>query len=351
MPKVLIIVSSPGPAESLALVVKKMRNIGSNVELITTNSRALKGIFNNIGIEYREANEFGNIQDPLNIPEDFVNKIINSVRPDTILTDAYRDTTGMKLTLDDMIIFCAKRRGIPVFQYVEMWDNWFPKKSLNLIPDIFLVQDKLTQKDIIKKGGEIPDSKFILAGNPGLEKFLQDKTKHKRFGKKDLGFDNKRVIAYFGQCSQKNEISFPWTVDCLKHSKNDVLIFSRHPRDERDFKKFLEYPNVVESEKLEISCNDDILDFCDICITHTSTMGMKAALLGIKTINVILDNDFVLDSGRYPLAEMGGSQQANNEQELGRAIEKEFIISDNFKQISQEFIAGNSLNKIVELLK
>ena len=349
MSKILTIVSSPGPAESLGQVVKKMRDLGQDIELIDTSDTAdgLIKIFEKIGVEYKKAGDLGNIENYFNISKDFADKIIDLVKPDKILTGTYRDTAGVKLTIEDMIIFCGRNRNIPVFQYVDMWDNWFPKKGLDLIPDIFLVQDEIA-KEIIKERGNVPDNKITIVGNPGLEQFLQDKIKNKKFKKNDFGFENKRVIAYFDQCHPvRNDISFPWAVNCLKDK--DILIFSRHPRDERDFRQYFKNQNVVDAEKLKIS-SDDILDFCDICITQTSTMSLKAALLETKTINIILDNDFVLN-GKYPLVLIGGSQQATSEKELDEVIGKEFIASDDFKQVIKEFENGNGLNKIIELLK
>lgn len=350
MPKVLTIISSPGPAESLGLVVKKMRNLGLDTELIDASEKdppGLRRIFEEVQVEYRQACEFGNIKDYFSVSEDFMNKVVDSIKPDKILVGVYRDATGEKLTPEDVTIRCAKNHNIPVFQYVDMWDNWFPKKNLNLTPDIFLVQDEHAKKEIMEKNreGKKGDIPVMIVGNPGLEKFLQDKAKHKKFFKEDFGFNNKRVIVYFGQnLSAKNEISFPWVVNCKKD--DDILIFSRHPRDKRDyFKQYLKYPGVIELEKLGVSSND-VLDFCDICITHTSTMGMKAALLGIKTINLTLENEKC-----SPLVSLGGSQQVNSERELNEAIEKKFIVSDNFKQILQKFMTGNALNKIVKLFQ
>ena len=299
-------------------------------------------------LDYKEAHLFGSIEDYFNIQDTFADRVIDEVKPQKVLTGTYRDTSGTKMTLEDAIILSARRKGIPVFQFVDLWDNWFPKKNLNIIPDTFLVHD-VWAKEVIRRRSSIQEERFFIVGSPALENFIQKKINSERFKKSDFGLDGKRVITYFGQCAPiRNGISLPWVINCL--TDIDVLIFRRHPRDQRDYTRYLNNPKIIE---LNIPSND-ILDFTDICITHTSTMGIKAAFLQIKTINIILENDFtelLSLPDRYPLDLMGGSQQVKNELELIEAIENDFTVSNNFKKMLQKLKNYNALNKIINTLE
>jgi len=357
--KILTIVSSPGPAESIGLLVKKMRESSQEAELINvsndiTDSR-VKGvtsgsgkIFERMHLDYKEASFFGHIENYFNIPITFADKIIDKVRPQKVLTGTYRDPSGLKMTLEDAIILSARRRKILAYQYVDLWDNWFPKKERKIIPDVFLVHDTIG-KELIKKRGGIKDGQIVTVGSPALEDFIQKRLDSKIFKKSDFGLDNKRVIAYFGQCSPiRNDISLPWVINILRG--NDLLIFSQHPRDNRNYDNYLKNPQV---KQLNIH-SDGLLDFADICITHTSMMGIKADFLGIKTINIILENEFaelLSLCGRYPLDLMGGSQQVKDELELKKAIENDFTVSDNFKRMLQELRSHNALGEIIKILE
>lgn len=357
--KILTVVSSPGPAESLGLVVKTLRESGQEVELINVSSNSVNPrvkayssgsgkILQRLHLDYKEAHLFGSIEDYFNVQDTVADRIIDEIKPQKVLTGTYRDTSGTKMTLEDAVILSARRKRIPVFQFVDLWDNWFPKKNLNIIPDTFLVHD-VWAKEIIRKRSPIEEERFFIVGSPALENFIQKEINAERFKKSDFGLDGKRVIAYFGQCAPiRNDITLPWVINCLQG--NDILVFSKHPRDKRDYKNYIRNNNKV----LELGISsDEILDFADVCITHTSTMGFKAALLNIKIINIILKNEcpeFIDFCGGYPLTLSGGSCLVKTEKELEETLANEYKTSKEFKEILNTYKQHRSISKILNLL-
>lgn len=328
--KILIAVTSPGPAESLIFIANKLLAFSHKVVFINASNDISgklngEGVFSGVralllksGLGFIESDSFGKIGNYHNIGHEFACAIIKKLMPDVVLTGTFRDLTGVSITLEDALIRSAKEMGIPAFQFVDMWDNWFPKKTSSVLPDIFLLQDEFAKR-IIKKRSGVADERCVIVGNPAIESFLCNWGSRKMSGKPDLELSGKRVIAYFGQCPPiDNETTLPWVVNSLR--MDDVLIFRRHPKDQREFRGHLSGSRQVV--QLDIPA-EEILNFTDICVTHSSTIGLKAALVKIKTINIILENEsteLIKECNGYPLALSGGSLLARTEMELKNAL-------------------------------
>ncbi|MBF0328469.1 MAG: hypothetical protein HQL10_04875 [Nitrospirae bacterium] len=359
--KLLVAVSSPGPAESLSLLVKELRRRGIETDLINVSNdnggtlrsdivyQGARSILKSSGVDFKEADSFGPLPDYYNVSVEFAAGLLDRLQPDKVLVGTYRDLTMERVTLEDALIVAARMARIPVFQFVDMWDNWFQKKKLSIEPDAFLVQDGITERLIRKRGGG--SGTYNIVGNPSLEWFIRTRTtRQKRLSKELFGLEGRRVIAYFGQCAPvNNEISLGWAMEALGAS--DVLIFCKHPRDERELA--MRYRNDSRMIELPVS-SDDILDVTDICLTHTSTMSIKASFLKIKTINIIPAgecDELLSECGGYPLSLMGGSILVRSSGELHEALASETFHSINFASFVEETNTGHAIEKMTGLLR
>lgn len=359
--KILAAARHPGPGESIGPTVKELRKQGHQVVLIGVNSvtpetKHLGGsatVFNDLNIDHVDlCLDIGYKGNIVNIPEIYAQQLITKYKPDVILVGTSHDKTGLERDIEAVLVSTGTKLSLRTIQIVEAWGCWYPKQGLELA-SFYAHIDKLSAQISLSRG--MPEECIVITGHPGLDQYsCKNDKKPNGLIKANLGIDPKRrLVTYHSQAeifpgAPSIEKTLSWVISNLQH--DDLFIFTRHPRDTKDYtlllkqagKKLLE-PNLTNQQILEIS---------DLSITHYSTMGVKSALLNIPTINIILDNDrinFDDSNGDYPVTILGGNYEANSKQDV------EYLMSQNLPGVAKHLksalnIDGKSAKRIAQLV-
>ena len=323
--KVLAAARHPGTAEAVGPVVTALRRAGHEVQLIgvpndTIASKAhggSAGVFDRYEVDFTNLMEFESVEDVVDLPVEFAESVIDSFGPDVIFVGCSMDSTGEHMGVEETLVDVGARRSVRTVQMVEFWDVWHPRADPSFA-SAYVALDEAT-RDVLKARGAPPD-RIAVTGHPGLDQYAvarNAKDIERRQGAKAGGV---RSVGYFGQASNAdgnpdNLMTLGWTLDALQ--ANDRLLFSKHPRDNRDYSDVLNDRDGQASA--ERGTGDDLLADVDVCVTHFSVMGLKAALLNIPTVNILLDGDCAdIRSlcGGFPISSLGGSYEANSNEDL-----------------------------------
>ena len=262
--------------------------------------------------------ESGYTGDVTNVPERFVDSLIDSFRPDRIVVGCSIDETGEHMCIEAILIATGEKHSIKTVQITEMWDVWFPRRE-PAFASTYAAIDEYSRAVLAARGA--PPDRIEVTGNPGLDGYAHMEVNRRAARRQELGLaDDERVLVYYGQAevadgSPCDSVTLGWVIDSMR--PEDRLIFAPHPRDRREYGHILERADgsLVDST----SNSDQLLWVADVCLTHYSTMALKSALLNIPTVNLLLEDDLpdVREiCGGFPLNLAGGSYEANTSEEL-----------------------------------
>ena len=356
---VLVALCCPGSAEGLVSVIRLLVEEGHKVDVISVGSKGEGGgngkffgsfeVFDKFNIpcmDLLSLIDAGYIED---IPSVFIEQIIKDYHPEVILVGTSRDPSGAFKGIEEGLIIAGGISGIPVIQFVDSWEAWYPRKFSGCSATSYVVPDIITQKILGVRGG-IPVDKIKITGNPAWENFLLKKTVDRDKIRKRLGlsYDN-RLFVYFSGVTPDDPTTLYWVLKNLTPS--DRLIFCRHPRDSRDYDRIIQdYRKAIIFTDMD---SDILLQCADICLTHYGAMGVKAALSGITTINFILYGDcdqLCHESGGFPLSVLKGSYQVGSESEYRNILDN--IAPPEIADLKMKLcLDGKAAQRIVKALK
>ena len=194
-----------------------------------------------------------------------------------------------------------------------------------------------------------PPCRIVVTGNPGLDMYAEAKVTQRSERRRELGLKDERVLVYFGGGRSPNDPStLRWVIEAMRET--DRLIFARHPRDPQDYEGVL----ALAGQRLIRSTwkADKLVSVADVCFTHYSTMGLKAALLDLPVISLLLDNDVPelrAICGGFPLSLIGGSIEANASREVQDLLSVE-LVGNATKVKAALHIDGQSAARIAQLV-
>lgn len=357
--KVLAAARHPGPAESIASVVKKLRDNGNDVLLLSVRNDTpetkihggSKDIFDMKSLDNIEISKIGYSGDVISLKPEVIKNFFKEYNPDKVIVGCSADSTGKEIGIEEVVLAIANCENIDSVQVLDGWDVWFPKINGNLA-NRYAAIDELNKAICINRG--LYSERIFITGNPSMDYY---KTEIKEYVSDKLKLDldiskSKRILVYFGQAEVSNGspdhyITLKWVINSMKPS--DILIFSKHPRDHRDYSKVLNFDNCIYD--LDIN-SDELLNIADICITHYSTMGLKSAIMNIPTICILLNEDARSTRdfcGSIPLDINGGCYIAVTEYEVNNLLSKKLKYnSDRLKAKLQ--IDSLSTQRVYDLL-
>ena len=349
--KILAAVRHPGPAEAAVPVIKLLRSQGHQVVLLGLNNNSIEtktlggsvSIFNRNNIEHIDMADMDANSDFSKVDSKSTNSLIDKYKPDRILVGCSTQEEELIRCIENSLIIAGSDYSIPTLQLVEMWGCWTSRPEI-FYPDRFAVSDEFTKKVVLKRGA--PEKCVKITGNPSFDGFYHCNLKETVI--KNSGFMGTRNLVYIGQVSPDNFTTFDWALKSL--GTNDRVAFAKHPRDIRNYDALLlQAGNKLLDTDLK---GDDLLKQADICLTHSSTMGVKASLLGIPTINFILDDDQVevrQICGDFPLVLAEGSYKADSLETFKNLLKQDLVVNQS-KLRSSLNIDGMSAGRVVDYL-
>lgn len=348
---ILAAVRHPGPAEAMVPVIRLLRSQGHQVSLIALDNNSIEtktlggsaAIFIKNKIQYIDMLDFDPSCDLRDVDSECTNNLIDRYKPDRILVGCSTQEGKLIKCIENSLIIAGSNHSITTLQLVEMWGCWSSRHE-SLYPDRFAVLDEFTKNVVLKMGG--PKERIKITGNPSFDAFYHDNP-NGCIQNKCTSVGNRNFV-YIGQVSPDNFTTLGWAIKSL--GANDKVAFLKHPRDLRNYDDLL----AKAGDKLWATdlTGGDLLKQADICLTHSSTMGIKAALSGVPTVNFMLDNDLVevrtICKG-FPLVLAGGSYKADSLEVFQRLLKQELVV-DLSKLRSILNIDGRSAYRVVEYL-
>jgi len=361
MKKILVAARHPGAANALTPVIKNLRSSGHEVTVIGVDNR---GADKALGGSYAEFQKAG-ITDALDVRRDFEYgsnlvemPILDSpfehlvIKSDVVLVGTSKDVKGKDLGIEEAMIATSHFYGKSSVQLVDSWGSWYPK-TLNygglFVPGVHAVMDELSKRILINGGAE--DFAIKVTGQPAFDaKASLTLRRDEVRGKLGLN-EAERLILYAGQVTPDNPQTLDWVVSNLQDG--DRLVFSRHPRDERAYDSILSKAGYRELKTTLKT--DEVMHGADIHVTHFSTTGMDSVLLGIPSINLMLDKDETEVrklAGGYPLAVMGLSYEANDVASYKKALEIAPSTRSGLRERAREAlkIDGKATQRVTDLV-
>ncbi|TSC63106.1 MAG: hypothetical protein G01um101448_91 [Parcubacteria group bacterium Gr01-1014_48] len=217
-------------------------------------------------------------------------------------------STDVQNEIDVRLMHEARRRKVPLIGMVRSWDNLTIKGLLRLVPDVLLVQNKLTESDAIAYHG-IARNKLKVVGVPHYDAYCEQKTCDHEKLMPDVSALSKRILLYIatGDRYIKNN-----TVDCelldilaSLRSKDECIIvrlpvadtvqcLSTDSAHDGIFFEQVDKQRFARRKFVELSRADDmhlqnLLCCADIVVTGPSTMCVDAALFNTPVILVGFD--------------------------------------------------------------
>jgi len=322
---ILVAVYAPGAAEAIVEVVG-LSAASDSVTVITLGAlpddRALGGasaIFARCGVPHTDLRQLNYLGPANAVPQVLAEDLLAQTRPDAVLVGCSRDPSGSWTTLEDALVASAHTRDIVSVQLLDGWDVWFPRNT-RVTAGRLAAPDEAARRIVQQRGG-VPAEQIVATGQPAVDAIDPSSVQLRREERRaSLGVAaDERVVLYCGQVSSDNPLTLMWTIDAL--GPRDRLIFQRHPRDARSYDSVL----AAAAGRVLASAprGDDVFAVADVCVTHSSTVGLRAAAHGLPVVNVLLDGE--LDDvrrlcGGYPLAALGVSREVHDARALAGAL-------------------------------
>jgi glycosyltransferase involved in cell wall biosynthesis len=180
-------------------------------------------------------------------------------------------------------------------------------QSIPIFADRIAVWGELTKDFLIKGGAE--EEKIILTGSPQFDKYVIRKPGDKRkiFRKYNLPLSIKNIILFTAQpFRHKDKFDYDrLTLDEQKEIFKNIfkisdemdlfLIVKLHPSNELSYPKILDFISANNHKNCVVFSHEqcelfDLIDICDISITHNSTTAVESMILKKPVITVNFSN-------------------------------------------------------------
>ncbi|MBI4306876.1 MAG: hypothetical protein HY678_11210 [Chloroflexi bacterium] len=319
----------PGPAEAIAPVVRELEARGHEVTLLGASNGfpewkrhgGSAAVFSRVGLTYLDVAEIWAGGDPGGMPDLYGSQLTRQFRPDRILVGCPADPLGTDVGIEEVLLAAATEACIPSVQFIESWDVWSVRKNGSLA-ERFAVIDKHARAVLRTRG--VPANRIAITGHPGFDALIAENGHAVGRLEHGAAASAGRRIVYFASAlvagnSPDDLLGIEWVAECA--GVDDVVIFRRHPRDQRDYTEvFRKYGDRIIEPTYS---GEEALRVAQVAVTHFSTMGVKAALLGIPTINILLDDDIPdvrTACGGYPLSLIGASTEVHSRAQLREVL-------------------------------
>lgn len=350
--RLVVVTTTPGPAKCLSDAVLRLRQT-FRINLLASRDPHYGGagyIYDRHSIRWHSVESRLEDYAPLHVTEAQANSILDWLSPDVVLCGAVRDASGERRSLEDAVCFAALSRRIPVLQFVEGWEVWYPRTWTERLADRYLVIDEKAQALLQSYG--VQDPYIGVVGYPRslFDPEVIDLGTRRLVRAKLLDHDGRRLIVCFGQVTTDNAKTLSWIAHCLEPA--DVLVFQRHPRDQRSSDELFRHcpPGSVRESDVE---TDQIFHAMDCCVSHYSLTTFTAAYLGIPTILTLLPKDVPRirsTLGAYPSTTMGGTVEAHDAVSFRAAFVRLAVPTEAFRQTVRESIT-RSTERIVDEIR
>ncbi|MDP6453404.1 MAG: CDP-glycerol glycerophosphotransferase family protein [SAR202 cluster bacterium] len=323
--KILAAARHPGPAESIAPVVRHLRELGHAVTLIGMRNDTPETLvhggsatkFRQMGLDHIEMTELGSVENVVSIEDAYADRLFERFDPDRVLVGCSVDATGKRVAIEDALVAGAARHGVPSIQLVEAWEAWYARET-GVIAGRYAVLDRITRDVMGKRGADL--DRIVVTGNPNMDRFTNATPDQRETVRKSLGVTDERLMMYFGQAVARRDTpndpkTLGWVVNAM--GADDRLVFSPHPRDEREYASIL--ANAGNRLIQTNLTSDEVLHGADVSISHYSTMLMKSSLLDIPSISIIHGDDIYdlrREAGGSPMTILGGVYEVNTSEQL-----------------------------------
>ena len=331
--KILLIVDSPGPADSFSVFLPRLAKIAEVKVLALAKAYP---ILKNFGAEEVATGEQIAAVVDLFKPEIFLPAISSLVQGPYLLNDSVK---------------LAKAKSIPVFLFQDFWSNHRHPSNFAMMSfwDAVATVDNLAA-DLLKD--DKYQGQIFVTGNPAYDKFFHGEFETKRKqARKKLGIpDDRKLVLYVGQGSATNLFSdvptFKLLCEALELLKDPVLLSVRpHPRSEsiEHYQKFSADLEMVHTP--EFFLTDELLPAADLVISMYASNLVHASILGVPTISILLPgagrkalelcrlDDFPLNNGKGTLG-----FYENSAEKLAETISE--VLKGKIKQTHPDFKSG-----------
>jgi hypothetical protein len=322
--KLLVGSSGPGNTKALLPVIKALKAKGHEIIAIgeedgTSPRYASGGDYRMIGLESIDLASLSSSRFDVAKFE----SVIRQNKPDIVLTSSSRPAASLEelgeLTIDQALITAAKQTDTPSVVVEDIWGSYVPI-SADECKHVCVVDGAAARILKYSCGDGV---NIRITGNPAFDSITGTNILNTRATlRSKLGLsENDFLILYGGQVTPDNLSSLNWVVDNLRPS--DFLYFGKHPRDVRDYQEITDRAGgkIIET-KIRL---DDLLPAADLVVTHYSTVGLTAVLMGIDVINIHIEGDVLPFTSmksieEYPLVSLGASLGASDEHKYAKYI-------------------------------
>jgi hypothetical protein len=268
-------------------------------------------------------------------------------------TPALVFSTDIQNENDVELLYAAKKRGIPTIGMVRSWDNLTAKGLIRAIPDRFVVNNEVIQKEAMRYNF-IPEKDISIVGIPHYDRYIAAPPKSREEFLKECGLDPaKKTIVYapIGNRYLRFRQTDKEALEVL--SEYDVNILVRIPPTDTvtldGFKSkkatiFFDEPGTrtwkagvagAGKKMNEIAREDEemllhSLAYADLVVTGLSTICIDAAVFSKPVISICIDKpewSYWDSFRRYhgydhvrSLIESGGVKIAYSWEELREAV-------------------------------
>lgn len=274
--KILVVVDSPGPADSFSVFLPKLSGVTEvKILVIAKAYPVLKDLGATEVIDTKQIEE-----------------AINSFKPDLFLP-AISSLIQGPYFLNDSVKF-AKSKSIPVFLFQDFWGNHRHQTNFAMMPpwDAVATVDNLAA-DLLKL--DEYQGQIFVTGNPAYDKFFNVDLKAKReVIRRQLGIpDSKKLILYAGQASATNIFAdrptFKLLCEAIRILKEAPLFTVRpHPRSESIEHYQQDSLEIEMIHTPEFFLTDDLLPAADLVVSMYASNLVHASILGVPTISILL---------------------------------------------------------------
>ena len=196
--KILAAARHPGPAESIAPVVRHLRELGHAVTLIGMRNDTPETLvhggsatkFRQMGLDHIEMTELGSVENVVSIEDAYADRLFERFDPDRVLVGCSVDATGKRVAIEDALVAGAARHGVPSIQLVEAWEAWYARET-GVIAGRYAVLDRITRDVMGKRGADL--DRIVVTGNPNMDRFTNATPDQRETVRKSL-----EGVMYFG---------------------------------------------------------------------------------------------------------------------------------------------------------
>lgn len=234
----------------------------------------------------------------------------------------------------------CRDKGITTVSIIDYWSNYLERFKLNndyIFPDYVFVMDDVAKAEAIDEG--IPQDILIVAGQPVIDKYLDEKKKKQTSNGRAL-FLSQPLRDVNGHSMGYTEFDVVIGVINACRELNIPVDIKFHPKESDDFKN--RYRKYAIDGKLDnlIACYEVIIGMCTMGLLQCSLMGKKTISYqpGLVGRDMCITNRVGLTKGAYRYDELV--------EQLRGGINE--TIEDGSKPI---WCDGKSTERCVRLLK